>query len=80
MQGQLIDVHFDICYTGRCNYSREKPGQVGILTHREAKWIIPILLEASALHTVIEQHAAHSSLFLSNAAAVMLEVVCLFPA
>lgn len=59
---QLIDAHFTLCYTSRRAHSSSsrKPGQVGILTHREAKWIILILLEGSALHTVIERHAAPS--------------------
>lgn len=59
---QLIDAHFALCYTSRrarsSSSSSTKPGQVGILTHREAKWIILILLEGSALHTVIERRAA----------------------
>lgn len=56
----LIDAYFALCYASRRARSSRKPGQVGILTHREAKWIILILLEGSALHTVIERHAAPS--------------------
>lgn len=51
---------FAIRYTSRRTHSWRKPGQVGILTHREAKWIILILLEGSALHRVIVQHTALS--------------------
>lgn len=62
---------FAIRYTSRHTRSCRKPGQVGILTHREAKWIILILLEGSALHRVIEQHAALS---LTITAGFLLEV------
>lgn len=53
---------YAFCYL--LHWARKKAGQVGILTHTEAKWIIFILLEASALHRVSEQQLS-ASLFLS---------------
>ena len=60
---------------GPCKSSWEKPGQVGILTHTEAKWIILILLKgfcsaysSSELHcsSAIQQH-------------IHVDHLCLFP-
>lgn len=74
---QRIDAYFVLRCTSRRarSSSRRKPGQVGILTHREAKWIILILLEGSALHTAIERRAAPAFLCLAGTAGFTLDCV-----
>lgn len=76
MLGQLINMHFAICYTGPLQIQlRETRTSWYLDTHTEAKWIIFLLPKGSALHTVKEQRFAVSR-FLSDGAEERLEVFC----
>lgn len=73
-------VQYAFCYLLHwAQQLQQRESRASWLTHTEAKWIIFILLEGSALHTVGEQQLT-ASLFLSDRAAYMLEVLRLFPA